>query len=84
SAQFNMQVIRLQKQGSGGFSPKRLVQVSPAEMVTSEAPNAVLSLSIPSIELETFNQVAIIITRMDVNEASDSSGAYKLIVTPGS
>jgi hypothetical protein len=82
-AQYHVQLLKLQKLGGSGMSSQRMVQVSPPEMLRNEVPDATLSLSIPAVELDTYNRIGIIITRVDAREHLDPVGAYTLVVNPG-
>ena len=82
-AVFRVQIIKIHKSGSGGISSPKLVQVLPAQSLNYGSPDGALTLTIPAGELGTYNQIGVIITRVDANENSDPTGAYTLVVKPG-
>jgi hypothetical protein len=56
--------------------------VAPPEILTQQTPAGALSLTIPVVELETYTQLGILITRLDAHEHLDSVGAYTLVLSP--
>lgn len=83
-ALFHVQVIQIHKTGSGGFSSPKLVQVMPAQELLVGDSTGATSLTIPASEMGAYNRLGIIITRLDANQDTDPSGAYELVVMPGS
>jgi len=80
---FNIQIIKVSRSGGGVISSPKLVQVLPAQVLWQNNKVGLLNLTIPAGELGTYNQIGVIITRVDANEDSDPTGAYTLVVKPG-
>ena len=80
---FNIQIIKVSRSGGGGISSPKLVQALPAQELRQNNEEGLLNLTIPAGELGTYNQIGVIIIRVDANEDSDPTGAYTLVVKPG-
>jgi hypothetical protein len=83
-ALFHVKVIQIHKIGSGGFSSPKLVQVMPMQGLLVGDSTDATSLTIPASEMGAYNWLGIIITRVDASQDTDPTGAYKLVLTPGS
>lgn len=81
-AEFHVQIIKLQKAGRSGFSSQTLFQVTPPENLEEEKLAGMLTLTISAIDLDTYNRIGIIITRVDDREHLDPVGAYTLTISP--
>jgi len=81
-AEFDVQVLKLNKLGSGGFSSQQLVQVARPENLEQQNQAGTLSMTIPTVDLDSYNRLGVIITRVDANEDLDSHGVYTLVIRP--
>ena len=83
-ARFVVQVWKIsdhsQDQNGQAGTPSSL----PVEVLTQADPEAGLVYEIPAGELEAYQRLAVIITRVDAFERDDPIGAYRLEVSPGS
>ncbi len=83
SAQYNLQIVRMFRAGQGGIASRKAVQVMPVETLVLGLPGATQSYHIPALDLGTYNQIGVIITRVDAREDLDPVGAYTLVVKQG-
>lgn len=75
-ATFNVQVWKL---GQGQKKPHALT-LAPEALSTDQ--NGAHTYAIPSVDTSAYGRLALIITRIDANEATDSVGAYHLTLAP--
>jgi len=81
-AEFSVQVWRLVG-GELGSRPRPVPgQTNGPELVGMVNSGGRLVYTIPSIDVAEFNRLAIIITRVDANEATDPLGEYTIRLTP--
>ncbi len=82
-AEYSVQIVRMNKLGNGGIASHKTVQVMPTEALVEGLTGAPLRFHIPAIDLDTYNQIGVIITRVDARENLDPVGAYTLVVKQG-
>jgi hypothetical protein len=80
TAEFNVQILKLHKQVSGGMSVQKAFVVAPVEFLQKETPDSPLTITIFASALQDCNRIGIIITRVDAGESIDSNGAYTLLI----
>ncbi len=81
--EYKVQIVRMYRTGNGGIASQKAAQVMPAETLAENLPGAPLSYHIPALDLDTYNQIGVIITRVDAGENLDPVGAYTLVVKQG-
>jgi hypothetical protein len=74
AARFNLQVWRL-KWGETG--PRA---VTPQPEVVGRGPDGAYVYHIPAVDTTTYDRLALIITRLDSDEAIDPVGAYRVTI----
>jgi hypothetical protein len=82
-AEYSVQIVRMHTLGNGGIASHKIVQVMPTESLVEGLTGAPLHFHIPAIDLDTYNQIGVIITRVDARENLDPVGAYTLVVKQG-
>jgi hypothetical protein len=77
---FNIQLWKLidpDDKTSPGSSPRI---ASPVEIIDGETSAGIYIFTIPEIDMEKYNQLGLIITRLDSNENLDPNGNYTIVL----
>jgi hypothetical protein len=83
-ARFVVQVWKISDQSQDQSGQAVVASPIPVEVLSQTDPQSGLVYEIPAGEMEAYNRLAVIITRVDAFEGADPIGAYTLIVSPSS
>jgi hypothetical protein len=75
-ARFNVQVWRL---GAGVLKPRAVTQHPESVVQNADGTHVYV---IPQLDTAAYNRLAIIVTRLDPDEAVDRAGVYSLVLSP--
>jgi hypothetical protein len=81
--ELNVQILQLVGSGKDARSQHALVRRVAAEDPAQLGPDGRLTYVIPRIRTDAFNRLGLIVTRLDIQDASDPAGEYAILLQPG-
>ena len=79
-AEFSIQLWQLKDAEDGSLPRRAAAQLLSPELLAEGSPDGTYAYALPSIDLEEFNRIALIITRIDTGEKADPVGGYTVAV----
>jgi hypothetical protein len=81
-AAFDVQLWKLKESGRGARRQRLVPHTAVAEILTGTNADGHVLYVIPAIDRTTYSRIGLIITRVDTNERSDSTGEYTIVLQP--
>ncbi len=81
-AEFNVQVWKLTTNGKDDEFQHDLISVSNPELLLANKNSDIIILEIPADELEIYDRLGFVTTRLDTDEVQDPVGGYAINLVP--
>jgi hypothetical protein len=83
-AAFDVQIWKLKETGQDAQAEHTVLSASAPETLVSAAAGGPLVYTISEIDVEAYNRLGLVVTRLDSQEDLDPVGAYTIALHPGS